>query len=75
MEKLIKNDHYNIHILEENKFKNNYFEVSFVNKFEREKLSVRECLLRMLFMGKLVEILVLELKNYMIVLLTLINLE
>lgn len=51
MEKLIKNDHYNIHILEENKFKNNYFEVSFVNKFEREKLSIRECLLRMLFMG------------------------
>ena len=51
MEKLIENEHFNIHIIENKKFKNDYLEVSFINKYDREKLAVRECLLRMLFMS------------------------
>lgn len=51
MEKIIENEHFNIHIIENKKFKNDYLEVSFINKYDREKLAVRECLLRMLFMG------------------------
>lgn len=51
MEKIIENEHFNIHIIENKKFKNDYLEVSFINKYDREELAVRECLLRMLFMG------------------------
>ena len=51
MEKIIENEHFNIHIIENKKFKNDYLEVSFINKYDREKLAIRECLLRMLFMG------------------------
>ena len=51
MKKFIKDKHYNLHILENKNFKNYRLNISFLNEYKREDLSIRECLLRMLFMG------------------------
>ena len=51
MKKYIKDKHYNLHILENKNFKNYRLNITFLNEYKREDLSIRECLLRMLFMG------------------------
>lgn len=51
MKKYIKDKHYNLHILENKNFKNYRLNIAFLNEYKREELSIRECLLRMIFMG------------------------
>ena len=51
MKKYINDEHYNLHILENKNFKNYRLNIAFLNEYKRDDLSIRECLLRMLFMG------------------------